>query len=534
MTTYNTGNPLGSVDVKDLYDNSQNLDELVNSQTKLSEPDRLGVARKTWKGMETDFAASLVDQEERFQEALAEIGYEFLGDYAADISVTQYNQLIKSGGEWWRLSASATLPYTTTGAGMPEGGNFVPVGEAVLRQDLASTATGKGGELVSFKQLGTGAVDRTALDKMRDWVSVKDFGAVGDGVADDTAAIQAAIDAVFGGGGLQGGNIYFPKGSYRVTSSIYQKPRVNFLGDGSRKSRIVWGATNLSNYQKGVVYCVAGTDASPDFVFSTCIEGLSIDAGGNAPVALAIRGHQENCRFVELSLSQFTDAGLEALPFAMVNHGITFADLHIIPADAAVDAYGMRLSHVQKCIFDNITTDIANPGHYEYGIYLYNTPLLNTFRGIHTEDCRYGIYMLGGANNVFIGIEAKNNVLNGITHFYTTGSRYSISAMRTILGFANHYDDTVRQIEGGADTDSVTIERGANHYRRIADRETYIGQTSAAVTLHTPRLTRGVDAYAGVTGNGQTYLRINANIPASSTRYIEIDLGSPSVGFAGK
>jgi hypothetical protein len=68
---------------------------------------------------------------------------------------------------------------------------------------------------VSFLQAGSGAVVRTAQSKMRDVVSVMDFGAVGDGVADDTVAIQAALNV--------GGVVVVPPGDYlftQVTMSV--------------------------------------------------------------------------------------------------------------------------------------------------------------------------------------------------------------------------------------------------------------------------------------------------------------------------
>lgn len=62
MTTYNTGNPVGSATAKDLYDNAENLDVAINSQTAGEWTDRLGNARQTWKGIEDkaeiDIAAS--------------------------------------------------------------------------------------------------------------------------------------------------------------------------------------------------------------------------------------------------------------------------------------------------------------------------------------------------------------------------------------------------------------------------------------------------------------------------------------------
>ena len=71
---------------------------------------------------------------------------------------------------------------------------------------------------VDFKNGGTtpaGAINRPINEKLQEIVSVKDFGAKGDGTTDDAAAITAAIAAM-----TTGGILYFPTGSYVVASTI--------------------------------------------------------------------------------------------------------------------------------------------------------------------------------------------------------------------------------------------------------------------------------------------------------------------------
>jgi hypothetical protein len=94
---------------------------------------------------------------------------------------------------------------------------------------------------VTYDPAGVGAVPTDVQSKLRESVSVKDFGAVGDNVADDTAAIQAAIDwaeSTRGAGFSSAGNttsiaIFVPEGIYKISSQLnITKTGIEIIGVG--------------------------------------------------------------------------------------------------------------------------------------------------------------------------------------------------------------------------------------------------------------------------------------------------------------
>ncbi|WP_210515189.1 glycosyl hydrolase family 28-related protein [Pantoea ananatis] len=80
-----------------------------------------------------------------------------------------------------------------------------------LRNYVEKAVAGVTGGFGWFIQYGVGAIYRTFQDKLRDIKSVKDFGAKGDGVTDDSDAIQLAANS---------GCLYFPPGTYLVSKDI--------------------------------------------------------------------------------------------------------------------------------------------------------------------------------------------------------------------------------------------------------------------------------------------------------------------------
>jgi hypothetical protein len=127
---------------------------------------------------------------------------------------------------------------------------------------------------VSFLQAGTGAVTRTVQSKLRDVVSVKDFGAVGDNIVDDTAAIQAFIIASRDKRG------YIPAGVYRITSALIFDPQYSYNIEGDSWSTNANNATTINNVGTGSAIQIHNSPFTMNYDRQIRIANMTIN--GNA------------------------------------------------------------------------------------------------------------------------------------------------------------------------------------------------------------------------------------------------------------
>ncbi|HBX7777060.1 TPA: right-handed parallel beta-helix repeat-containing protein [Klebsiella pneumoniae] len=144
MTTYKTGNPLGSAAVKDLFDNAENLDHFENDRSNETWKNRFGVPGKTRYGMEQEHDRQISSQEARFQQFLLSSGYVFLGDYQdGPFQFSARNQYIRYNNQYYRLNAATDVGFTTTGTDATSFANdvthFVLMDGDTLRQNLGSS-----------------------------------------------------------------------------------------------------------------------------------------------------------------------------------------------------------------------------------------------------------------------------------------------------------------------------------------------------------------------------------------------------------
>lgn len=205
----------------------------------------------------------------------------------------------------------AQYAYTETSSTSVTFTNGLHVGASVkFTTSVINNAGGVDASQVTYNPPFTGGEVTNVEAKLAQIVSVKDFGAVGDGVTDDTAAIQAAIDS-------GAGAVYFPTSiaSYYITAQLVLNSNQQIYGDGpSSWIEVIDGSANAfyANGKSGInirnlkISCKTQanpTDYKGAVVLQSCsnctVENLSVFNMHYWGVALASTNDTtvQNCRF---------------------------------------------------------------------------------------------------------------------------------------------------------------------------------------------------------------------------------------------
>lgn len=231
---------------------------------------------------------------------------------------------------------------------------------------------------------------RTMPVRLIDIINVKDFGAKGDGVANDGAAIQAAFDAAYGpASSPNGGNpkanivVFFPAGLYLVNQQLFinDVQGAYLFGAGQNATRLLYTGP-ASNLPSGDVTSLL-TCRSMDY---SRIEGITFDVtGSNASV------------------------GVQLMNFAAIGNdgtGNTWFDCGFVGASddgylCTLDGSGNTGSeeYFLGCTFDSCTTGalLSKDNVLDYG-----------FVGCLFKNCGRGMYAPVGAVNLVKGCSFNN------------------------------------------------------------------------------------------------------------------------------
>lgn len=245
---------------------------------------------------------------------------------------------------------------------------------------------------VIYNQGSAGAVDRTVENRLQDYVSVKDFGAVGDGITNDTAAIQAAVDAA--------SRVYIPAGNYAI-SIVSLNTNNTLFGDGDASVLVSLNTTysvsddaengllntknisnvTLSNFKvdtnnnRPTLKIILSSNVTIENVSMNGLLGTGQVFGYAIHLAGSTDVYVDSCRLADFyngvymsrsSLATGTDCGN-----VYVRNCKIWQDNHGTTRQYPTGVYGYYVENmvVSNCYFANIKPSLAGSGFAGYGVY---------------------------------------------------------------------------------------------------------------------------------------------------------------------
>lgn len=258
-------------------------------------------------------------------------------------------------------------------------------------------------------------------------VSVRDHGAVGNGTADDTTAVRDAIDAV----PAQGGAVYFPPGTYKLTDSVALRSNLALFGDGDGATVLHQSATGEDLFAGVALDKVSLHGLSLTGPGSGTGTGLNLTRGGNAAVPfisvrdVSVGGFGQDGIAVENAVASVFDR------VQVVNCGRYGVNLHGQPAGAAGTSVtlnsvygntngvaGIRLFNMVYCCLNGCASD-GNPVAY-----LIDSCQSLALNGCGAESNAVGLRVVGGYGATVNSMWVYDNQGTGI---HVTGTAHTVS-----------------------------------------------------------------------------------------------------------
>ena len=325
-----------------------------------------------------------------------------------------------------------------------------------ISQLTAATDPIPGSSVVPVVQ--SGATVKATLQQIRNVLTPEDYGAVGNGVANDTVALQAALDAMTSGDTLEMNGNYLINASLAITS----KTRIRITGKG----RVFLSGAASSAY----IFQLVGTCDDIEIDGLTLV-GENNSGYGQTAIGAASGQTISNTRFHDLNISQINvGISLNAFPSGTWTRAMVYANiLKDIPGTVSGSGYGIHIPNTTDShIFDNTI-----------------------------ENCdRHSIYQASGVNcnNVI-----ANNVIR--KHRFTTGdgsfrSAAVIARSSNVTFIGNKFSqckdcclEIAHVTSDSANCTNVLVEGNSFTNRANAVHTILIGEQAVPTSYATTRVT---------------------------------------------